>query len=87
MKVEQNVNWWKERLSGLEIDCCPAVDLPDNDAGGAFAACSLPFAAAAGRDAPITVPANTHIRARAMIPIAFRFSILLISKTPFPVFR
>ena len=28
--------WWQERLAGLEVDVCPAVDLPDNEEGGAL---------------------------------------------------
>ena len=35
--MEQIINWWKEQLSGLEVDSCPAIDLPDNEQGGNFA--------------------------------------------------
>ena len=48
--MDPTMNWWKEQLSGLEIDSCPAVDLPDNDKGGSFAAWTLPSAEAVSRD-------------------------------------
>ncbi|MCR5682210.1 MAG: amino acid adenylation domain-containing protein, partial [Clostridiales bacterium] len=36
MNEDRILTWWKERLSGLEIDVCPAVDFPDNEEGGAL---------------------------------------------------
>ena len=38
MNMEKIISWWKEQLSGLEIDSCPAVDIPDNAQGGGFSA-------------------------------------------------
>lgn len=34
--------WWQERLAGLEVDVCPAVDLPDNEEGGALISLTVP---------------------------------------------
>lgn len=45
MNNEQNLTWWQEQLSGLEIDACPAIDMPDSAQGGAFASLTV----AAGR--------------------------------------
>ena len=36
MSKTQDMTWWKEHLSGLETDACPAVDFPDNENGGVF---------------------------------------------------
>ncbi|MBO7405152.1 MAG: hypothetical protein J6V24_09350, partial [Clostridia bacterium] len=41
MKEDRILTWWQERLSGLEIDVCPAVDFPDNEEGGAFASLTV----------------------------------------------
>ena len=41
MNEDRILTWWQERLSGLEVDVCPAVDLPDNEEGGAFASLSV----------------------------------------------
>ena len=48
--MDQMMEWWKSQLSGLEIDSCPATDLPDNDLGGSFAAWTSVQAGPAGRD-------------------------------------
>ena len=50
MSNEQNLTWWQEQLSGLEIDACPAIDMPDNAQGGAFASLTVTAGRIGNRD-------------------------------------
>ena len=57
--MEQIINWWKEQLSGLEVDSCPAIDLPDNEQGGNFAELSVCAADTPDRDVLVAAFAYT----------------------------
>lgn len=57
--MEQIINWWKEQLSGLEIDACPAIDMPDNDQGGVFATLTVPADGNGDRDTLLAAFAYT----------------------------
>ncbi len=57
--MEQIINWWKEQLSGLEVDSCPAIDLPENEQGGNFAELSVCAADTPDRDVLVAAFAYT----------------------------